>query len=133
MSYQHIKTKLTVIGVEILKKTNSELPTSELSSRGHFWCRQFRINTCKVNLFAVVRFSFMFFFQMSSHIAFLNMNICKLTLIACLFPNVSFHRSSQIGCLSRWNATLIACVQFSKILDYTCPLKSAASTDAKSQ
>ena len=39
-SYQHIKTKQTMIGVENFEeslKTNSELPTLELSSRGHFW------------------------------------------------------------------------------------------------
>ena len=82
-------------------------------------------NRCKVTIVTEVRnFSIIFFKRLLKSPAWTD---AKPHYCMCvIFPNVSFHMCSQITCLNMCKVTFVACVRFSQMLDYTCPLKSPA-------
>ena len=109
-SYQHIKTKQTMIGVENFeegptgncpsqncpKEGNSEVGNSTLTYAKLIYLQLCDFLKC---YFSTV-FSYCLLEQMQSHIS----------CMSSIFLNVSLHMSSRIACLNRCKVTIVACV-----------------------
>ena len=115
------------------KSHNSCMCAISPNARLHMSSQIACFNRCKVTIVADVRnFSIKWFSNVFSNRLIEHMQ-SHISCMCVIFSNVSFHVSSQIACLNKCKVTIVACVRFPQMLDYTCPLKSPASTDAKSQ